>query len=104
VTPPVVPGYGGDRLKIQKSLEIKRAVARQAPALWDIISEINLSRPETPLLFLSPEGCQVKLGRGDLDTQIRRLWIVLSDLASRGTIVKKLDLRYKDQLICQTAS
>jgi cell division protein FtsQ len=104
VTPPVAPGYGGDRIRIQKGLEIRRAIARQAPALWDIISEINVIRPETPLLFLSPGGSQVALGRGDLDTQVQRLWIVLSDLAARETIVKKLDLRFKDQVICQTAS
>jgi len=74
------------------------------PSLLDKISEINVARPEDPLLYLIPDAVQVRLGSGDLHAKLRRLWVVLGDLAARGISVKSLDLRFKDQLICQPAS
>jgi cell division protein FtsQ len=104
VIPAVEPGCGGAHLCIQKGLEIRRAIAHQAPALWDLISEINVAQPEAPLLYLTQGGAQVQLGRDDLYTQVRRLWIVLNDLAAKGVAINRLDLRFKDQLVCQPAS
>jgi len=102
VHPPLEPGSASHHLGIQKGLEIKRAVERVAPVLWDAISEINLSHPESPRLYLAPGGTEVRLGGGDLDTQIQRLWIVLRDLVAKEIIVRTLDLRFKDQLVCRS--
>jgi|GEM_PF-1137970 len=102
VHPPLEPGNGAQYLGVQKSLEIRRAVEQEAPVLWDAISEINLSQPESPRLYLAPGGTEVRLGGGDLGTQIRRLWIVLRDLAAKGTVIQTMDLRFKDQLVCRS--
>ena len=102
VHPPLEPGSGAHHLGVQKGLQIRRAVKRQAPVLWDAISEINLSQPESPRLYLVSGGTEVRLGGGDLGTQIQRLWIVLRDLAARGAVVHTLDLRFKDQLVCRS--
>jgi cell division protein FtsQ len=103
VNPPVEPGDGTDHLCIQKALEIRRAIEQEAPALWDAISEINLTQPESPRLYLVPDGTEVRLGSEDLRTQIQRLWIVLGDLAAQEVAVSTMDLRFKDQLICRSA-
>ena len=103
VNPPVDPGDGAHHLCIQKGLEIRRAIGQEAVTLWDAVSEINLSQPESPCLYLSPNGTEVRLGGGDLHTQIQRLWIALRDLAAQEAVVNTLDLRFKDQLICRLA-
>jgi len=100
--PPLEPGSGTHHLGVQKSLQIRQAIKRQAPVLWDAISEINLSQPESPRLYLVPGGTEVRLGGDDLGTQIQRLWIALRDLAARGSVVYSLDLRFKDQLVCRS--
>lgn len=103
VNPPVGPGDGAHHLCIQKGLEIRRAIGQEASTLWDAVSEINLSQPESPCLYLAPNGTEVRLGGGDLRTQIQRLWIALRDLAALDAVVSTMDLRFKDQLICRSA-
>jgi cell division protein FtsQ len=100
---PVDYGDGGDHLGIQKGLEIKRVIGQEAPVLWDAVSEINLLQPESPCLYLVPGGTEIRLGGGDLHTQIQRLWIVLQDLAARDMTVSTIDARFKDQLVCRSA-
>jgi cell division septal protein FtsQ len=102
VHPPVEPGSGAHHLGIQKGLEIRKAVAQEAPVLWDAISEINLRQLESPRLYLTAGGAEVRLGGVDLGTQIQRLWIVLRDLAAKEAVIYMLDLRFKDQLICRS--
>ncbi len=102
VRPPLEPGSGAHHLVIQKGLEIRKAVRKQAPVLWDAISEINLGQPESPRLYLAPNGSEVRLGSGDFGTQVQRLWIVLRDLAAKGVDVQTLDLRFRNQLVCRS--
>jgi len=104
ILPQVQPGQGSDLLGIQSALAIREAILQLAPSLWDKLSEINMIQPEAPVLYLVGDGAQVRLAPGDMRTQIQRLWIVLSDLAAHGIAVKNLDLRFKDQLVCQPAT
>lgn len=104
ILPQVQPGQGSDLLGIQNALAIREAILQLAPSLWDKISEINMAQPEAPMLYLVGDGAQVRLASGDVRTQIQRLWAVLSDLAVHGMAAKNLDLRFKDQLVCQPAT
>jgi cell division protein FtsQ len=104
ILPQVQPGQGSDLLGIQSALAIREAILQLAPSLWDKISEINMAQPEAPMLYLVGDGAQVRLSSGDLRTQIQRLWVVLSDLAAHSMTAKNLDLRFKDQLVCQPAT
>jgi cell division protein FtsQ len=104
IFPEIQPGPGSHYLGIRKGLEIRQTVLGVAPSLLDKISEINVTHPEAVVLYLVQGGTQVRLGPGDLRTQLRRLWIVLSDLAAKGMSVECLDLRFKDQIVCQTTS
>ncbi len=104
IFPEVQPGAGFEHLGIRKGLQIRQVILQAAPSLLDKVSEINVARPEDPLLYLIPDGVQVRLGSGDLHAKLRRLWVVLGDLAARGISAKSLDIRFKDQLICQPAS
>jgi cell division protein FtsQ len=100
---PVDPGDGGHHLCIQKCLEIKRIIEQEAPVLWDAVSEINLTQPESPRLYLVPGGTEVWLGGGDLRTQVQRLWFVLRDLTAKGIAVSTMDARFKEQVVCRSA-
>jgi hypothetical protein len=62
-----------------------------------------VAQPEAPRFYLIHGGTQAQLGRGDIRTQIRRLWFVLSDLAAKKMAVSSLDMRFRDQLICRSA-
>ena len=104
VFPEIQPGSGAKHLGIHRGLQIRSAIIEAAPSLIDKISEINVDHPETALLYLVQSGMQVRLGSGDLNTQLQRLWLVLSDLAARGITAEFLDLRFKDQVVCQTIS
>ena len=104
IFPEVQPGAGCEYLGIQKGLEIRRAISQVAPSLLDKVSEINVARPEAPIIYFVQGGGVVKLGSGDLCVKLQRLWTVLGDLATKGIKVKSLDLRFKDQVICQPAS
>jgi cell division protein FtsQ len=103
IFPEVQPGAGYEHLGIRRGLEIRQAILQVAPSLLDKISEINVARPEVPLLYLVQGGAQVRMGSGDLHAKFRRLWTVLGDLSAKGISVKSLDLRFKDQIICQPA-
>jgi cell division protein FtsQ len=104
IFPEVQPGAGHQYLGIQKGLEIRRAITQAAPSLLDKVSEINVARPEAPIIYFVRGGGMVRLGSGDLCVKLRRVWAVLGDLAAKGVKVKSLDLRFKDQVICQPAS
>jgi len=104
IFPEIQPGSGAEYLGIHRGLEIRRAIAEVTPSLIDKVSEINVDHPETALLYLVQSGTQVKLGSRDLNTQLQRLWVVLSDLAARGISAESLDLRFKDQVVCQPTS
>jgi cell division protein FtsQ len=104
VFPEVQPGAGYEYLGVQKGLEIRQAIAQVAPSLLDKVSEINVARPEAPIIYFVRGAGMVRLGCGDLRVKLRRLWAVLGDLATKGIKVKSLDLRFKNQVICQPAS
>lgn len=101
IFPEIQPGAGFAHPGIQRGLEIRQALFQVSPSLLDEVSEINVAQPDAPLLYLVQGGAQVRLGSGDLHVKLRRLWIVLGDLATKGISVKSLDLRFKDQLVCQ---
>jgi cell division protein FtsQ len=104
VFPEIQPGSGAEYLGIHRGLQILSAIAEVTPSLIDKLSEINVAHPETAMLYLVQSGMQVRLGSGDLDTQLQRLWVVLSDLAAKGMVTESLDLRFKDQVVCQPTS
>ncbi len=103
ILPDVQPGAGHGHLGIQRGLEIRQIICQEAPSLLDKISEINVSKPETPVLYLVHGGIRVDLGTGDMPIKFRRLWSVLRDLSAKGIDVKSIDLRFQDQIVCQPA-
>ena len=101
IFPEVQPGEGCEHPGVRRGLEIRRTILQVAPSLLDKISEIDVTHPEAPLLYLIQGGAQVKMGSGDLHSKFQRLWTVLGDLSITGISVKSLDLRFEDQIICQ---
>jgi cell division protein FtsQ len=97
----VQSGVASKHVGVQKGLEIRQAILETAPFLLDQISEINVSLPEAPLLYLVGGGAQVDLGSGNLRVKLRRLWTVLEDQAAQGISIQRLDLRFKNQVVCQ---
>jgi cell division protein FtsQ len=108
---PVISGLSADELasaagapseRVSNGLALLRLLLRSGSPLTAQISEIDVSRPEGPVLF-TVEGVEVRLGREDWETRLPRLQGVLAQVASSGEAVSSIDLRFRDLVVLKPA-
>jgi len=84
-------------------LALLRLLQRSEGGLLQTISEIDMSRPEGPVLY-TVDGIEVRLGKEDWETRLGRLLGVLAQLKASGESVAAIDLRFRDQVVLKTAA
>jgi cell division protein FtsQ len=82
--------------KTRAALSLIRALVRSGSALTAEISEIDMSRPEGPVLY-TVDGVEVRLGEDDWEARLARLEGVLGQLTDDD--VSAVDLRFRDQVV-----
>jgi len=108
---PVISGLSEEELvtmrttpgpRARAAIALIRALLRTGSALASEISEIDMSRPEGPVLY-TVDGVEVRLGQDDWEARIGRLQGVLAQLGASGETVSSIDLRFRDQVVLKTA-
>jgi cell division septal protein FtsQ len=102
---PVISGLSEEELvtmrttpgpRARAAIALIRALLRTGSALASEISEIDMSRPEGPVLY-TVDGVEVRLGSEEWDERLARLEGVLAQVASQD--VRGVDLRFRDQVV-----
>jgi cell division protein FtsQ len=106
---PVISGLSEDELagmrtapapRARAAIALIRALLRTGSALAAEISEIDMSRPEGPVLY-TVDGVEVRLGTEEWDERLARLEGVLAQVATQD--VRGVDLRFRDQVVLRRA-
>jgi cell division protein FtsQ len=102
---PVISGLSEEELvtmrtspgpRARAAIALIRALLRTGSALASEISEIDMSRPEGPVLY-TVDGVEVRLGTEGWDERLARLEGVLAQVATQD--VHGVDLRFRDQVV-----
>jgi cell division protein FtsQ len=102
---PVISGLSEDELatmrttpgpRARAAIALIRAMLRTGAALAAEISEIDMSRPEGPVLY-TVDGVEVRLGSEEWEERLARLEGVLTQVATQD--VQGVDLRFRDQVV-----
>jgi cell division septal protein FtsQ len=96
------PGAGGSP-GLAAGVSLLRILLRSGSALLGQISEIDVSRPDGPVLY-TLDGIEVRLGAEDWEARLGRLLGVLAQLRSAGEAVTFIDLRFRDQVVLKTTA
>ncbi|MCI0546111.1 MAG: FtsQ-type POTRA domain-containing protein [Candidatus Rokubacteria bacterium] len=88
--------------RVASGLALLRTLLRAQSPLLAQISEIDVSRPEGPVLY-TVDGVEVRLGREDWEGRLPRLQGVLAQVAQSGEGVVSIDLRFRDQVVLKPA-
>jgi cell division protein FtsQ len=80
------------------AIALIRALVRRASRLTAQISEIDVSRPDGPVLY-TVDGVEVRLGTEEWESRLGRLENVLQEIASAPEAVTSIDLRFRDQVV-----
>lgn len=108
---PVISGVGAEDVtdarrmpseRILAGVALLRTLLRSQSSLLSDISEVDVSRPEGPVLYML-DGIEVRLGSEDWDGRLGRLGGVLAQLRASGQTVTSIDLRFRDQVVLKTA-
>jgi cell division septal protein FtsQ len=109
---PLVSAAGGDDVagsgwtspeRVAVGVALIRTLMRAQSPLLREISEVDVSRPEGPVLYML-DGVEVRLGREDWDGRLERLGGVLAQLRVSGQEAMSIDLRFRDQVVLRTAA
>ena len=104
---PVISGLTPDELAVMRerpspraleAIALIRMLLRSGSSLADQISEIDVSRPDDPVLY-TVDGVEVRLGADNWDGRLARLEGVLGQLAAAPEPVTSIDLRFRDQVV-----
>jgi len=107
---PVISGLSEDELatmrtapgpRARAAIALIRALLRTGSTLASEISEIDMSRPEGPVLY-TIDGVEVRLGSEEWEERLARLEGVLAQVATQD--VHGVDLRFRDQVVLKKAS
>jgi cell division septal protein FtsQ len=102
---PVISGLSEDELatmrttpgpRARAAITLIRALLRTGSTLAGEISEIDMSRPEGPVLY-TVDGVEVRLGTEQWEERLARLEGVLAQVATGD--VQAVDLRFRDQVV-----
>ena len=106
---PVISGLSEEELagmrtapgpRARQAITLIRALLRTGSTLAAEISEIDMSRPEGPVLY-TVDGVEVRLGTEEWEERLARLEGVLAQLATQD--VRGIDLRFRDQVVLRKA-
>ena len=107
---PVISGLSEDELasmrtapgpRARQAITLIRALLRTGSTLASEISEIDMSRPEGPVLY-TVDGVEVRLGAEEWEERLARLEGVLAQVATED--VNGVDLRFRDQVVLRKGS
>jgi len=107
---PVISGLSEDELtsmrsapgpRARQAITLIRALLRTGSTLASEISEIDMSRPEGPVLY-TVDGVEVRLGTEEWEERLARLEGVLAQVATED--VNGVDLRFRDQVVLRKGS
>lgn len=96
-------GDGAPAPRVAAGISLLRVLLRAEPALLRQISEIDVSRPDGPVLY-TVEGVEVRLGAEDWEARLGRLQGVLAQVRAGGEAVSAIDLRFRDQVVLKTVA
>jgi cell division protein FtsQ len=96
-------GDGTPGPRVAAGISLLRVLLRSETALLRQISEIDVSRPEGPVLY-TVEGVEVRLGAEDWEARLGRLQGVLAQVRAGGESVNAIDLRFRDQVVLKTVA
>lgn len=111
VEAPLLSGLGPDDLGTARrapsdravlGVALQRLLLRSQSPLLQQIAEIDVGRPEGPVLY-TVNGIEVRLGHDDWESRLGRLQGVLAQLTASGEAVTAVDLRFRDQIVLKTA-
>ncbi len=88
--------------RVATGVALLRTLMRAQSSLLGEISEVDVSRPEGPVLFML-DGVEVRIGSEDWDGRLGRLSGVIAQLRASGQTVTSIDLRFRDQVVLKTA-
>ncbi len=80
------------------AIALIRLLLRKGSPLTAQISEIDVSRPDGPVLY-TVDGVEVRLGTDNWESRLARLEGVLGQIASAPEPVTSIDLRFRDQVV-----
>ena len=89
--------------RVAAGISLLRVLLRSETALIQQISEIDVSRPDGPVLY-TVEGVEVRIGAEDWEARLGRLQGVLAQIRANGEAVSAIDLRFRDQVVLKTMS
>ena len=107
---PVIRGLSEEELatmrttpgpRARAAIALIRALLRTGSALAAEISEIDMSRPEGPVLY-TIDGVEVRLGSEEWEERLARLEGVLAQVATED--LHGVDLRFRDQVVLRRAT
>jgi cell division septal protein FtsQ len=87
--------------RARAAIALIRALLRTGSTLAGEISEIDMSRPEGPVLY-TVDGVEVRLGSEEWEERLARLEGVLAQVATED--VQGVDLRFRDQVVLKRVS
>ena len=94
---------GGPSPRVAAGISLLRLLLRSETALIQQISEIDVSRPDGPVLY-TVDGVEVRLGADDWEGRLGRLQGVLAQVRAGGEAVNSIDLRFRDQVVLKTVA
>lgn len=96
-------GDGTPAPRVAAGISLLRMLLRSETALLRQISEIDVSRPDGPVLY-TVDGVEVRLGAEDWEARLGRLQGVLAQVRATGQPVSAIDLRFRDQVVLKTVA
>ena len=89
--------------RVAIGISLLRVLLRSETTLLQQVSEIDVSRPDGPVLY-TVEGVEVRLGADDWEARLGRLQGVLAQVRAGGEAVSVIDLRFRDQVVLKTVT
>jgi cell division protein FtsQ len=86
---------------VQKAVELYRSITEIDPGSSELLSEINLTDPSSPVLYLLP-GIKVIMGQNDFERKWKRVRGILG-AEKEIEAFSCLDLRFDDQVLLTLA-
>jgi cell division septal protein FtsQ len=85
-------------VKARAAITLIQALLRSGSALTEEIAEIDVGRPEGPVLY-TMGGVEVRLGTEEWTDRLARLEGVLAQVTRDDARVSMVDLRFRDQVV-----
>jgi cell division protein FtsQ len=86
--------------KARDAIRLIRALLRSGSVLAGEISEIDVSGPDGPVLYMVG-GIEVRLGPDEWEERLARLEAVLAQKTAHDGSIRMVDLRFRDQVVLQ---